>query len=105
MKGPTTPLVARLISATLFGVAALVSASHSYAQPIALHDGNANAIMHVNSSAGMSQWTVDNVNQLSQQWFWYRIGSGANTPEHSINSIRAGAVTSTGTSGLRSMYA
>src|SRR5450759_3648143 len=39
------------------------------------------------SQAGMNNWTVDGVNQMYQQWFWYRIG--ATGPESAINTIQA----------------
>ena len=51
---------------------------------VMLQDGNSTAVVAVNSDAGMHKWTVDGMNQLNQQWFWYRVGSG---PEAPINSI------------------
>jgi hypothetical protein len=33
----------------------------------------------------MVNWTVDGVNQLFQQWFWYRIGSTG--PEYALNTL------------------
>ena len=42
---------------------------------ISLADGNSEVTLDPSSPAGVSGWTVDNVNQLFQQWFWYRIGS------------------------------
>jgi hypothetical protein len=42
--------------------------------------------VNVNSDAGMSQWRVDGVNHLNQQWFWYRAGSGAQAPINAISS-------------------
>jgi hypothetical protein len=55
----------------------------SYA--ITLTDNNSTAIITPNSQSGMSNWTVDGINQLYQQWFWYRIGSTG--PESSLNTI------------------
>src|SRR5437588_8453978 len=102
MKGPTTPLLARLITAILLGVTLVACVTRSYAQ-FTLVDGNSKATIQVNSSAGMSSWTVDNVNQLSQQWFWYRIGAAS--PESSVNTISPAVATQTSAQQLTSRYA
>lgn len=39
----------------------------------------------------MTNWTVDGVNQLAQQWFWYRVGSSG--PEQPINTIGSPVIT------------
>lgn len=44
-----------------------------------------NASLSINTASGASSWLVDGVNQLNQQWFWYRIGNGG--PELPIQSI------------------
>jgi hypothetical protein len=36
------------------------------------------------SQSGASLWSIDGVDQLFQQWFWYRLGSDA---EHSIDTL------------------
>jgi len=48
---------------------------------------NANSVVEIstNSSAGAYTWSVDGVDQLSQQWFWFRVGSV--DPEQSLNSL------------------
>jgi hypothetical protein len=56
-----------------------------------LTDANSRATINDSSSAGMTSWSVDGVNQLYQQWFWYRVGSAATTPETPINLLPSGA--------------
>ena len=48
----------------------------------------------------MTNWTVDGVNQLNQQWFWFRVGSTG--PEAPINSIGLAPIITT--LGGRSAY-
>jgi len=59
------------------------------AQVYTMTDGGSSATVNVNSSAGMSDWTVNNQNQLNQQWFWYRTDNGIAQP---INTISAASV-------------
>ena len=74
----------RLLGLTV-AAALLASVSQAAVTPVTMSDLNSVAIVDVDSNAGMFQWTVGGVNQLAQQWFWYRIGSsGAVQP---INSI------------------
>jgi hypothetical protein len=40
--------------------------------------------VQINLAGGVSQWTIDGVNQLNQQWFYYSVGSG---PVYSIDTI------------------
>jgi hypothetical protein len=61
-------------------VASILGAAHlSSASPITLSAGNSSVAINYNSDPsnndGMYNWTVDNTNQLNQQWFWYRVGS------------------------------
>jgi hypothetical protein len=53
---------------------------------ITITDGNSSAEIDANSAgqAGMYKWTIDGVNHLLRQWFWYRVGGG---PESSIDSL------------------
>ena len=67
-------------------LALCLSASLSQAQ-FTLSDSGTTATVDPNSSAGMNSWVVDGVNQLNQQWFWYRLGnSGAATPINLIGT-------------------
>lgn len=52
---------------------------------VTLADQNASTTLDTGSQAGMNNWTVDGVNQLFQQWFWYRVGT--NGPEHSLDTL------------------
>jgi hypothetical protein len=53
-------------------------------------NGNSSVTVDPLSQAGMNNWTVDGVNQMYQQWFWYRIG--ATGPQSAINTISAPTV-------------
>jgi len=66
--------------------AAGVSLSGARAQIVTLHDGNSSASVDLGSQAGMYQWLINGQNQLSQQWFWYRVGNDA-SGQHSIDTI------------------
>ena len=57
-----------------------------------LSDQNSVACVNVNTQAGLYDWYVDGLDQLSQQWFWYRIGSSG--PEHSIDTLGTPTVVS-----------
>src|SRR5579884_670489 len=57
-------------------LAAVLLSPASQAQVVTLQDGNSSALVNVNSSAGMSQWLVNGINNLNQQWFWYSVGEG-----------------------------
>jgi hypothetical protein len=52
---------------------------------VTLSDMNATAQINLDSQAGMSNWTVDGINNLNQQWFWYRVGNAG--PERSIDTL------------------
>jgi hypothetical protein len=83
----------------------VLAAFSSRAQIYTLTDGNSHADVSVNSSAGMSNWYVDNQNQLAQQWFWYRIGATAlGNPDAPINSLSAAIVTQPGLNSLKTTY-
>jgi hypothetical protein len=66
-------------------------------------NGNSYALINSTSQAGMFNWTVDGVNQLYQQWFWYRIGNKGG--ENSIDALGAPTVTSAGPGMLSTVYA
>jgi hypothetical protein len=73
----------------------------SQAAIITLVDNNSVAQIDNGTSAGMFNWSVDGQNQLAQQWFWYRIGSGLQQP---INMIGTPTTTSTGPNQMTSVY-
>ncbi|MAE61599.1 MAG: hypothetical protein CMJ49_09610 [Planctomycetaceae bacterium] len=44
-----------------------------------------NAAVTIDPNAGMTSWTVDGVEQLENQWFWFRIGTiGPESPIHAV---------------------
>jgi hypothetical protein len=51
---------------------------------ITLEDENTVVDIDTESQSGMFNWEVDGVDQLFQQWFWYRVGNG---PEASIDTL------------------
>lgn len=51
--------------------------------PYTLTDDNSTAVINP-ASTGMVDWTVDGVDHLNQQWFWYRVGD---TAEASIDTL------------------
>lgn len=76
----------KMVSALLGCVVLAVSSQAAPVTPVQLQDGNSTAWIDVDSDMGMYAWNVDAINMLSQQWFWYRVGSGLQKP---INDISA----------------
>jgi hypothetical protein len=56
-----------------------------------LTHGNSSVYIDPLSQAGAFQWNVDSASVLQKQWFWYRIGNGA---EQSIDTIGSVSFTS-----------
>jgi hypothetical protein len=50
-----------------------IAAPASEAYEVTLSDRNSVVTVDVDTPNGMTSWTVDGVNHLYQQWFWYRI--------------------------------
>jgi hypothetical protein len=67
-----------------------------------LTDLNSSAKVIDNAQAGMFQWNVDGVNNLGQQWFWYRIGSSGG--QSSIDTISAPTSSMSDARHLSTMY-
>jgi hypothetical protein len=57
----------------------------SRAAVLTISDGNSAAQINPDTQAGMYDWTIDGVDHLFQQWFWFRIGSTG--PEQSIDTL------------------
>lgn len=83
------------------------SSFRASAQIVTLNNQNSSATINVGTlagnSGGMTNWTVDGVNQLVQQWFWYR-APGMNS-EQPINSIGAPLVVTPDGRTLYTTYA
>jgi len=84
---------ARLYQGALFATIILVGfVVPSEAQLYTLSDNDSS--VQVNLNSGVSDWQIDGVNQLNQQWFYYRVGSSG--PESAIQSIAAPSLISDG---------
>jgi len=68
---------AALLLITLTVLNCLSSAAHGTI--FTLLDDNSDAVINTNGS-GMVDWDVDGVDQLEQQWFWFRSGATAESP-------------------------
>lgn len=71
-KGRSILLAAATAVITLLGTSAVKTASASNVQLI---DQNSSITINPTSSAGLENWTVDGVNQVNQEWFWYNVGN------------------------------
>jgi hypothetical protein len=107
MKNPTGYLSNRtrtfcLAIAALFSFAMVLP---SQAQIITLTDPlfpGVAAQINAGSQAGMFNWTVGGINQLTQHGFWYRIGTAG--PEQSISTISAPTITQTTPNQATALY-
>jgi hypothetical protein len=77
-----------IVRAILFGLFFLglsgLFAQHSFAGLFTLVDDNSTAVFDTDSQANAFNWTVDGVDQLFQQTFWYRVG---NVAEQSLDTL------------------
>lgn len=89
--------------ATVCSVAATCcTAFNSQASTYVLTDGGSTASVDLTSGAGMNYWDLGfGGNQLAQQWFWYRNGSGVAQP---INLISAPTVSGSTANFLEVSY-
>ena len=62
---------------------------------ITLQNENSSVTIDPVTQDGVNNWTVDNVNQLFQQWFWYRIGESGG--QHSIDTLSTPVTAAYGT--------
>jgi hypothetical protein len=81
-KGKSIVIAAAAAVATVFG---LGSARNAQAAPFTLTDRNSSIAIDPTSPNGISNWTVDGVNQLAQEWFWYRVGPSGT--QSRVNSL------------------
>jgi hypothetical protein len=75
----------RLAGCVMAVAAIAVPAISASANIVAITDSNSSATIDTSSAAGMFNWQIDGVNQLFQQWFWYRVGNAG--PERSIDTL------------------
>lgn len=68
--------------------ATMAVAGVATANPFTLVDDNSYASVDVESSDGMYEWVVDDVDHLYQQWFWFRVGDQGG--EASIDTLQLG---------------
>ena len=61
-------IFAAIISVSLTGVL------QAYADTVFLRDRNSFIAINFETQLGTFVWTVDGLNQIFQQWFWFRIG-------------------------------
>lgn len=76
-----------LLSTALMAAVLGMAPPRAHAAIITLSDENSTVTIDPTSQTGMNSWVVDGVNQLFQQWFWYRLGSTG--PEASIDTLSA----------------
>lgn len=70
---------------------------------IVLEDGNSRVTIDPHSSLGMNSWSIDGVNHLYQQWFWYRTsGMGF---ESSIDNLSEPVITQPASNVVNIAYA
>jgi hypothetical protein len=85
----------------LITLISLAVARSAAAVVVTLTDLNSIAEFMPDTQNGQFNWRVDGVDQLAQQWFWYRIG---NNPEQSIDTISAPAIVQSTASTFSSTY-
>jgi hypothetical protein len=76
---------------TLLGVVAVLALVlvpvQARANIVTLTDLNTTVKVNTGTQAGMYSWVVNGVEQIYQQWFWFRVGNDPATPEASINTL------------------
>jgi hypothetical protein len=87
----------------VLALTALFVQPQAQATVASLTDQNSSISLNLTSSAGMTAWNVDSVNQVNQQWFWYRIGPGG--PQSDLSVLDPTPyVTTLGTKQLTALY-
>jgi PEP-CTERM motif len=85
---------------TCFSISITTSAR---AQSETLTEGNSSVTLNMTDpGAGMNSWTVDGQNQLSDQWFYYRIGSSGTAA--SVGSLTLSSFSQPTSSSLNTTY-
>ncbi len=81
-NGFTIVLLATSVWLGLIGTTALGST-------LTMQNGNSTVTIDPYGQDGVNQWSVNGVNQLFQQWFWYGIGGGSDS---SIDTLSAPSI-------------
>jgi hypothetical protein len=75
----------------------------TFAQVVNLTSGNSSATINTSGSgSGLSGWSVDGFNPVSQQWFWFR--AGGMTSEQRINAMSAPSIVTPAANQARISY-
>src|SRR5882724_8879674 len=82
----------------------LSSGSPASAQIVTLTSGNSSSQINLGSQAGMFNWSIDGVNVLNQQAFWYSTPAAGATA-HSIDTISPPSFTQPNASSFSATYA
>lgn len=89
-------------SLTAIPLACLVT-STGYAAPSTITDSNSVITFDPTSQSGLSDWTVDGVDHLSHQFFWYRI-NGVDSQEFSFDTLTFNGATPVGSDRVELNY-
>lgn len=90
----------RLVTGALVLIAMSIAAPQSEAALITLVDEN--SVMQIDPDLpadGVFNWSVDGVDHMGRQWFWYRLGSGPGTFEQRIDTLGGPFQVTTDTNG------
>ena len=85
MKGakvmkPAVKTIVTIIGALFTAAVVLLAPSISDATTVTMSDSNSTVLVNPDGSNGVFNWTVDGVNQLKKEWYWFRLaGAGAQT--------------------------
>lgn len=77
-------------------VVLLLASGPALGVPLTLTDKNSTADFDPDSQAGMFNWTVDSVDHMCQQWFWYRVGDNAEASVDTLSKDFEGATDTNG---------
>ncbi|MCY2929639.1 MAG: PEP-CTERM sorting domain-containing protein [Planctomycetota bacterium] len=88
------------VAATTAAVLVLL-ASPVGAAVYTLTDANSSSVVDT-GPGGMTSWTVDGVQHLARQWFWYRVGAGGG--ETNVGALSLISATQLSPDYLRLMY-
>jgi len=96
---PPLPIVSLFLA---IGMSVGLMATTAAGGMITLQDQNSTVTIDPNSSNGVNSWTINGVQELVQQWFWYRIGNTG--PAHSIDTLGTPVTTQYGPLGVTVSY-